>query len=152
MSVTILHKCTSDLHSLDNHNGRPITKFCPNPQFLRVGYFAEVGKAQLEAQSATPQPPQLLKFSSDFIPLFFHVHNHHVRFLNKFNLSQLSKFTWWQVCKCYYTVGYCAAGNNCILLILAKIAWPCKQNASGKTSQTTFLCQSKWKKTSWTCG
>ena len=27
---------------------------------------------------------------------------------------------------------------------------PCKQNASGKTPQTSFTCQSKWEKTSWT--
>ena len=32
------------------------------------------------------------------------------------------------------------------------MVWPCKQNASGKTPQTSFTCQSKWEKirTRWT--
>ena len=34
--------------------------------------------------------------------------------------------------------------------ISAQMVWPCKQNASGKTPQTSFTCQSKWEKTSWT--
>ena len=30
------------------------------------------------------------------------------------------------------------------------MVWPWKQNASGKTPQTSFNCWSKWEKTSWT--
>ena len=29
-----------------------------------------------------------------------------------------------------------------------KMVWPCKQNSSGKTLQTSFTCQSKWEKSS----
>ena len=34
----------------------------------------------------------------------------------------------------------------------SQLKWlgPCKQNASGKPPQTSFTCQSKWEKTSWT--
>ena len=34
--------------------------------------------------------------------------------------------------------------------VVMKRVWPCKQNASGKTPQTSFTCQRKWEKTSWT--